>query len=321
VRTGKKVAVIGAGPAGIASATRLVGMGHEVVIFERAAKPGGIIKSVIPAERAPQDIVSKEIDDVIASLGGLIQSRQVVLNEKYNLDTLFAEGFDAILLATGLSSSATGVKGPRPQKGVEGAMDFLARTKKGEKVSGTVLVLGGGNTALDAATSAVRSGAGDVSIIYRRSYAEMPAWPAEREAAVELGIHLVTLTAPVEYTMDAEGRMIGLKVIRTRLGKPDEKGRHTPEPIPGTEYILPADLVVEAFGQVMDESLKKVLSDIRLTRHGLISINKSSFATSRTGVFAAGDVVNGGATVVQAVAEGSDAADAIDAYLAGKTIV
>jgi NADPH-dependent glutamate synthase beta subunit-like oxidoreductase len=187
--------------------------------------------------------------------------------------------------------------------------------KKGDIVSGVVFVLGGGNTAIDAALTAREAGAEDVSIIYRRSLMEMPAWAHEREQAIHSGVSLILQTAPMEYIVDAGGKLTGLKVIRTRLGPSDSKGRRLPLPIPGTEHVLPADLIIEAFGQQIDEGLRQALHGISFTDQGLIWTQGDGLETSRAGVFAAGDAVNGGTTIVQAVAEGVRAAMAIHARM------
>ncbi|MEI7728207.1 MAG: FAD-dependent oxidoreductase [Verrucomicrobiota bacterium] len=318
--SGKRVAIIGAGPAGVAAAARLASYGHAVTIFEKASSKGGAVDSVIPKERLPESILQREVHDVLSSYDGLIQVCQINLHAGHTLDQLQAEGFDAVLLATGLSASATGIRGQRPRLGVEGAMEFLARIKRGGKVTGTILVLGGGNTAIDAAVSARKAGAEDVSMIYRRSFAEMPAWPNERDEAINAGVHMVTLTAPVEYLLNAEGRLTGIKVIRTKLGVVDAKGRRSPEPIPGSEHVLPADLIIEAFGQRLGEGVREALPGIRFTDQGLIWTKADRLETSRSGVFAAGDVVNGGTTVVQAVAEGTRAANDIDEFLTAEPV-
>lgn len=313
--SGKRVAIVGAGPAGIAAAARLASLGHGVTIFERASSKGGAVESVIPKDRMPESILEREAREVLASYGDLIQVKQESLDADNNLDRLMNQGYQAVLLATGLGTSAGGMRGQRPRVGVEGALEFLARIKRGGKVTGTVLVLGGGNTAIDAAVSAKKAQADDVSIVYRRSFAEMPAWPNERDEAVAAGVHLTTLTAPLEYLVNAEGRMVGLKVIRTKLGPEDAKGRRTPQPIPGTEHVLPADLVIEAFGQRFEEGLKAALPGLKFTDSGLLWVKGDRLETSRPGVFAAGDVINGGTTVVQAVAEGARAAREIDGFL------
>jgi NADPH-dependent glutamate synthase beta subunit-like oxidoreductase len=283
--------------------------------LDRVAAHGGAAQSVIPPERLPETLMRREIADVLASYGDRVTLCQQALDGQNKVSDLLAHGHQAVLLAPGLGKSATALQGPRPTAGVEGALEFLARMKSGGRVSGTVLVLGGGNTAIDAALAALKAGAQDSLIIYRRSFAEMPAWPQERDAAIRAGVALITLTAPLEYVADRTGKMTGLKVLRTRLGPLDAKGRRSPQPIPGTEHVLPADLVIEAFGQQMDAPLKQALGDLRLTDQGLIWTRPGTFQTSQPGVFAAGDAINGGTTVVQAVAEGGRAALELDAWL------
>ena len=178
-------------------------------------------------------------------------------------------------------------------------------------------VLGGGNTAIDAALSALRAGAQDVYIVYRRSFAEMPAWPEERDAAVRAGVHFLVLTQPLDYVSDVSGRLAGVKVARTRLGAPDESGRRRPEVIEGTEHVLPCETVVEAIGQAVDEAVRGALPGVEFRKNGTVATRPKSLETSRERVWAAGDLVNGGATVVQAVAEGMRAAREIDAALQG----
>jgi NADPH-dependent glutamate synthase beta subunit-like oxidoreductase/2,4-dienoyl-CoA reductase-like NADH-dependent reductase (Old Yellow Enzyme family) len=312
---GKRVAVIGAGPAGVAGAVTLASMGHRVTLFERAAAAGGAAQATIPADRLPDSIIHREIEDALVSAGAIERRTGVELSRATPLDSLLSEGFDAALLAPGLSRSVSFEGVARPRAGVRGALEFLASVKGGEAVSGSVLVLGGGNTAIDAALSAKRAGASDVAIVYRRSFAEMPAWPAERDAALRAGIHFLILTQPVDYVSGGDGRLTGVKVARTRLGDPDASGRRRPENLPGTEHILPADLVIEAIGQTADPALLDALSGIEFTRGGLVRTRPGSLATSRQGVFAAGDIVNGGTTVVQAVSEGIRAAREIDGYL------
>jgi glutamate synthase (NADPH/NADH) small chain len=226
-----------------------------------------------------------------------------------------------VVVALGLRSSVPLPGAKRPASGVLGALDFLAQAKQGWKVRGAVLVLGGGNTAMDAALSARQAGADEVAVVYRRSFAEMPAWPEERDRAIQAGIPFLTLTAPLDYVCDGAGRLAGLRVVRTRLGAPDERGRRTAEPIPGTEHTLPAQWIIEALGQRMEPALATALPGICLDARGCIMTPPGSFQTSRPGVFAAGDIVNGGSTVVQAVAEGVQAAREIHEYLAGARVV
>jgi NADPH-dependent glutamate synthase beta subunit-like oxidoreductase len=165
--------------------------------------------------------------------------------------------------------------------------------------------------------SALRAGATDVSIVYRRSFAEMPAWPEERDQAMRAGVHFLILTQPVGYETDQEGKLSRVRVVRTRLGEAGPDGRRVPKAVPGSEHVLPAELAVEAIGQRVAAPVRQALAGVRFTEEGRIWTVNGSLATSRDGVFAAGDIVNGGTTVVQAVAEGARAAREIDAYLAG----
>jgi NADPH-dependent glutamate synthase beta subunit-like oxidoreductase/2,4-dienoyl-CoA reductase-like NADH-dependent reductase (Old Yellow Enzyme family) len=313
--TGKRIAVLGAGAAGISAAAALASFGHAVTLMEGGPDPGGTARATIPADRLPEAIVRREILDVLSSSGQVTHRYNFRIAAGYTLDNVVAEGFDAVLIALGLSKSVPLPGAARPKAGVIGALEFLARMKSGERVSGAVLVIGGGNTAIDAALSAKRGGAEDVAIVYRRSFAEMPAWPEERDQAIRAGVHFLILTQPIEYVFDGGGGLAGLRVVRTRLGAPGSDGRRSPEPVAGSEHVIPADLVAEAIGQEADDELKSALPGVCFTDRGLLRTREGTLETSRTGVFAAGDIINGGTTVVQAVAEGARAAREIDAYL------
>jgi glutamate synthase (NADPH/NADH) small chain len=182
------------------------------------------------------------------------------------------------------------------------------------QVPAHVAVLGGGNTAMDAARSAKRLGASDVYVIYRRSFQEMPAWPAERDAALREGVHLLMLTQPVDYVTE-KGRLTGLRVARTVLGEEDASGRRSPRTLPESESVIPVDLVIEAIGQEQAAGLSALLTGVEVSPRGLVVVDPETQNTSRPGVYAGGDLANGGATAVQAVAEGMAAAAAIDAAL------
>ncbi len=318
-RPERRVAVLGAGPAGITAAATLASLGHRVTLFDRSATLGGLAQDTIPPERIPDEILQQEIRDVLASTGVAEHRRQVRLGADYTLDDVLREGFDGAVIALGLNRSITLPGARRPESGVVGALEFLNRVKNGQRVSGAVLVLGAGNTAMDCAVSAKKAGASDVAVVYRRSFVEMPAWPEERDHAVAVGVHFLILTQPLDYVTDDQGRLTGLKVIRTRLGEPGPDGRRRPVEIPGTEHVLPADLVVEAIGQQLGEELQQALPGVRFER-GLIWTRPGTLETSRPGVFAAGDIVNGGTTVAQAVAEGARAARELDAWLAAQKV-
>ncbi|MGD0199541.1 MAG: FAD-dependent oxidoreductase, partial [Bryobacteraceae bacterium] len=216
--TGKRVAVLGTGPAGISAAATLASLGHHVALLDRGDALGGLAHDTISAERLPDPILRREARDVLASSGVNEYRPNARIEPGYTLDSVLAEGFDAVLIALGLGKTVPLSGTVRPASGVASALEFLERTKRGGPVSGAVLVLGGGNTAIDAALSAKRAGASDVSIIYRRSFTEMPGWPGERDQAIRAGVNFLILTAPVEYVADAEGKLTGLKV--TPRGSP-----------------------------------------------------------------------------------------------------
>ena len=315
--TGRRVAVLGTGPAGIAAAAQLAAAGHSVTLFDRASAPGGMAQETIPEERLPEPILRREVEAVLASCGDRIRRRYADIGADCTLDQILAEGFDAALVTLGLNDSAR-LGGERPTQGVYGALEFLARAKRPQPpdLSGlTVLVLGAGNTAIDSAITARRCGSHDVAIVYRRSFGEMPAWPNERDEAMAAGVHFLILTQPLGYVADEHGKLTGLKVVRSRLGPAGPDGRPQPQAIPGTEHVAPADIVIEALGQQVDPELKRALRGLEFSRSGRVRTAGGSLATTRAGVFAAGDIVNGGTTVVQAVAEGARAAWEIHRYL------
>ena len=314
--TGHRVAVLGGGPAGMAALATLSALGHAVTLFDRDERLGGLAQSTIPAERLPDTLLRQELEAVLASAAVKVQLKQVRLDGSYGIDQILNEGYSAAIVALGLTQSVPLPGAVRPKSGVVAALDFLANIKRRMGISGAVLVLGGGNTAMDAALGAQRAGADEVTIVYRRSYSEMPAWPQERDQVIHAGINIMTLTSPLTYLANGEGVLVGLKVIRTRLGAPDARGRRAPQPILGSEQVLSASLVVEALGQKLEDSLRPALTGVRFTDQDCIWTNPRTLETSRAGVFAAGDIINGGTTVVQAVAEGTLAARQVDAYLA-----
>ena len=316
--SGRKVAVVGAGPAGLACAAELLERGHNVVVFERAGLAGGKLASVIPLTRLARRQTEKEISAVFAGVEPqrLVWRFSSSLGPERTLDDLLAEGFGAVCLAFGLGNSSALVDGADRCEGVVEAQAFLAQLNNNpdHRVAGDVVVIGGGNTAMDAAVMAKARGAGDVYVLYRRGYGEMPAWLEQRRDALAADVHLLVLSQAIGYVSDASGRLTGVRVVRTRLGEPDASGRRRPAEIPGSESILPAGLAVEAIGETLDEAVAAVLGGVELEA-GLVRVDPETLATSRTGVFAAGDLVNGGTTVVQALAEGKKAGIAIDRFL------
>jgi len=317
--TGRRVAVVGAGPAGLACAAELLARGHAVDVFERAAAPGGKLVSVIPAARSGgADAVAREIDAVFGDVppDRLAWRFGAGLGPGRTLDDLLSGGFDAVCLAFGLGSAAALTDPAGRCEGVIEAGAFLAQLNAhpDHRVAGDVAVIGGGNTATDAAVMARRRGARDVYVLYRRGWSQMPAWPDERREVLDAGVHLLLLTQASGYEADAAGQLKGVRTVRTRLGAAEASGRRRPEETPGSGAVLPVQLAVEAMGERVDDGLADVLSGVEF-EGGAVKVNPQTLATTRDRVFAAGDLVNGGTTVARALAEGRQAGVALDRFL------
>lgn len=314
--SGRRVAVVGGGPSGLACAIGLLERGHGVTLIDRAQRLGGTPDALIPPGRYGQ--ADGEVEAILAparQAGRLEVRLGVALGGDLDLAALRRD-HDAVYLALGLGGAAT----LGSAEGVVDAPAFLRDAKSGRiaRLPARVAVLGAGNTAMDAAVTARELGARDVYLVYRRSFAEMPAWPAEREKFMASGGHCLVLTQPLGYVTEA-GRVTGLRIARTELGEPDASGRRRPRVVPGTESVLAVEMVVEALGQQLSDELRGVLESagVRLGRAGLVEVGAGSWATSAAGIYAGGDLVNGGTTVVQGVREGLEAADEIDAALTG----
>ena len=313
--TGKNIAVIGAGPAGLACAAKLLEAGHTVTIFDKSSLFGGMVETVIPPDRQGKSLES----EISAIFTDIPKDRMILwlgkeLNADFNLDNIMNEGFDGLFIGMGLVKSVS--IGDNAVDGIYSSMEFLAAAKKPEKlklVGKAVAVIGGGNTAMDAAVTAKQLGAKDVYVIYRRSFKEMPAWSAERQRAINEGVHFLILTQPLEF-ISANGKLTSIKVCPTRLGEPDASARRRPEPVESSVYELDMDVVVEAIGQSPPEQISEILPGVELA-NGLIQTKEGTLATSRAGVFAGGDLVRGASTVVAAVADGMKAAEEIDEFL------
>jgi glutamate synthase (NADPH/NADH) small chain len=224
------------------------------------------------------------------------------------------EGFDGAFIGMGLVKSVS--IGDNVIDGVYSSMDFLSAAKETEKLKlagKAVAAIGGGNTAMDVAVTAKQLGAKDVYVIYRRSFKEMPAWSAERQRAIDVGVHFLILTQPLDF-ISASGKLTSIKVCPTRLGKSDASGRRRPEPVEMSAYELDMDVVVEAIGQSPPEQISQILPSVELA-NGLIQTKEGTLATSRAGIFAGGDLVRGASTVVAAVADGMKAAEEINEFL------
>ncbi len=316
---GIKIAVVGAGPSGLTCAAELAKRGYSVVVFEKLPRAGGMLRWAIPEHRLSVEFVDREIADVEAL--GVGFKYNTPIETQADLGRLPGEGFEAVYVATG-AWKCTRLDVPfRDSKDIFDAISFLALAKTdppgfAEIVKGKeVVVIGGGDTAIDAAVSAVMSGAEASSILYRRSFQEMPGSREEKEAAVRAGVNLLILTQPTGYEIEG-GRIKGLKVVRTGLGDTDESGRRRPVPIDGSEHFIRADLVVEALGLVPDDSITR-LSDLRFDERNCIVVEDGG-RTSQKNVFAGGDAVRGGSIVARAVADGKEAARSIDSMLGGK---
>ena len=312
----KKVAVVGAGPAGLSCAFYLAKEGYQVTVFEREAEPGGMVMYAIPEYRVPKDVLAKDIE-VIKNMGVEIKTR-VCVGKDLTIDDIFKQGYDAVFLGIGAwRDRRLNVPG-EDLEGIFTSIDFLKRVNTGEKpnLGKKVAVIGGGNSAIDAARVAKRLGA-DVTIYYRRTRKEMPAFPEEVEAALEEGIKIEFLTTPVSFK--GNGRVSKMELIRMELGEPDESGRRRPIPIEGSNYEVDVDSVILAIGQVPDSEVFAKFG-IDLNRNGTVRIDPETLMTSREGVFAGGDAVTGPSTIVEAIGWGRRAAYYIDKYLEGANL-
>jgi len=311
----EKVAVIGAGPAGLTCAYFLARMGYPVTVFEALPIGGGMLAVGVPQFRLPREVIEKEIQYIQAT-GVEIKYNTPIFG---NLDNLKSEGYQAIFIAVGAhKSQKMGIAGEEGVEGVYFGIDFLRDVKlqKPVKVGEKVVVIGGGNTAMDAARSALRLGAKEVEVYYRRSREEMPVSSEEYEEAVEEGIKVNFLVNPTEI-MSYNGQVTGMRCIRMKLGEPDASGRRKPEPIPGSEFIVKADTVIPAIGQMVDVELISSDKSIARTKWGTFQVDNNTLATNIPGVFAGGDCVSGPAMAINAIAAGRRAAIAIHKFLRG----
>jgi formate dehydrogenase beta subunit len=307
--TGSKVAVVGAGPAGLTAAYYLARKGHSVTVFEALAVPGGMVKVGIPDYRLAKNIMMNDIKEIEAA-GVYIRLNSPVDSIQGLLDS----GFQSVLCALGAhEAQSLGVPGEDDSR-VLGGVAFLRQVnlKQETKLGKRVAVIGGGNTAMDCARAAVRLGATDVSIIYRRTRAEMPAAPEEIEEAMDEGIKFIFLAAPVRAI--PEGNSFFLENVRMKLGAEDASGRRRPEPIKGSEFRVELDNVIAAISQ---SPVIPAGFGVATDKYSRINVDKETMATSLKGVYAAGDVVLGPATVIEAIAQGRVAAESIDRYLGG----
>jgi glutamate synthase (NADPH/NADH) small chain len=324
--TGRKVAVVGSGPAGLTAAAELAKLGHEVTIFEALHASGGVLMYGIPEFRLPKDIVRDEIR-YVESLGAKIETN-VIVGKVIKLDELFKMGFDAVFIGSGAGLPMFLRIPGENLNGIYSANEFLIRVNLMKaykfpehntpvKVGKRVVVIGGGNVAMDAARSALRLG-GEVTVLYRRTEEFMPARREEVVNAKEEGIKFIFLATPVRFIGDEKGWVRKVECIRMKLGEPDESGRRRPVPIGGSELTVDADTVIVAIGQRPNPLAARGENKIKVTPHGTIVVNPENGETNMPGVFAAGDIVTGNATVISAMAGGKRAAQAIHKFLMKK---
>ena len=324
--TGKRVAVVGAGPAGITVAGEMARWGHEVVMFEALHLAGGVLMYGIPQFRLPKEIVQYEING-LKRLGVTIHTDHVI-GKTETIDQLMDQGFDAVFIATGAGLPVfLGIPGENAI-GVFSANEFLTRANLMRAIefprfatspirAHRAITVGGGNVAMDSARTALRLGAESI-VVYRRSREEMPARGEEIHHAEEEGVVFHLLTNPVRILTDARNRVTGMECLRMELGEPDASGRRRPVPVPGSEFIVPADTIIVAIGNQPNPLVPQTAPEIELGRRGTINADPTTMMTSKPGVFAGGDIVSGAATVISAMGQGKQAALNMHRYLMGE---
>ena len=324
--TGKKAAIVGSGPAGLTVAGELAKMGHRVTIFEALHQPGGVLMYGIPEFRLPKSIVEAEVD-YVKNMGVEIVYNAVI-GRYMTVDELLQNGYDSVFLGTGAGLPYFMNIPGENLNGVYSANEYLTRSNlmRAYKfpefdtpiaVSRKVAVLGGGNVAMDAARTALRLGAEEVTIVYRRSRTEMPARIEEIHHAEQEGIQFQLLTNPTEILGDDQGWARGMKCIRMELGEPDSSGRRRPVPIPGSDFEMEVDTVVVAIGNGANPLVPQSTPGLQTNKWGNIIADEKTGATSRPGVFAGGDIVIGAATVILAMGAGKVAARAMHRFMMG----
>ncbi|WP_455381078.1 FAD-dependent oxidoreductase, partial [Salinispira pacifica] len=313
----RKIAIVGGGPAGLSCAYFLARLGYQPKVFEAEARPGGMLVQTIPAYRLPRETLAREIR-MIEGLGVEIQTERR-LGLDFTLKDLREEGYEAVFLGIGAPESmAMGIPGEQT-KGVVHATEFLRQynIRGSVPVGKQVIVVGGGNAAIDAARTTLRLGAEKVTIVYRRTQEQMPAYAEEIEEALHEGVELLDLTQPVEVVADGSGRVSGLACMKMRLGEFDRSGRRSARESADEQFTIPADQVIIAIGQRLDHSVLRGEQQVTLSQSRFVLADPLYGTTSIPWLFAGGDAVNGPASVVAAIAGGERAAVGIDRYLTG----
>jgi glutamate synthase (NADPH/NADH) small chain len=325
--TNKKVAIVGAGPAGLTAGAELAKLGHEVTIFESLHKAGGVLVYGIPEFRLPKKIVASEVE-YVSQLGATMKTNTLI-GATYTIPELLDGGFKAVFIGTGAGLPKFMRIPGENLGGIYSANEFLIRVnlmKSYEfphydtpiRIGRKIAVIGAGNVAMDSARSALRLGAKQVYIVYRRSREEMPARAEEIENAKEEGIIFKLLTNPIRFIGDERGWVKAMECIKMKLGDPDESGRRRPIPIEGSEFSIDVDTVIVAIGRTPNPIIQKTTAGLETTKRNTVLVNESTGETSIKGVYAGGDIVTGEATVISAMGAGKRAAKAIHEYLMGK---
>ncbi len=325
---GARVAVIGSGPSGLTVAADLAKLGYEIMIFEALHIPGGVLVYGIPEFRLPKKIVEAEVR-YVEKLGATIKT-DVMIGKLHTIEDLFNDGFDAVFIGTGAGLPQFMKIPGENLGGVYSANEFLIRVNLMAgyafpsydtpiRVGKKVAVIGGGNVAMDSARSALRLGAEEVAVIYRRSREEMPARREELENAEEEGIELELLTNPSRFIGDAHGCVGGIECIRMQLGEPDESGRRRPTPVKGSEFKMDMDTVIVAIGRYPNPLIQATTPQLKTTKWGTLIVDPATGRTSMDGAYAGGDIVTGEATVISAMGAGKIAARSIHDFLTRKT--
>ena len=324
--TGKKIAVVGSGPAGLTAAADLIKLGHSVTIFEALHVAGGVLMYGIPEFRLPKAIVQAEVD-YVASLGVKIELDAVV-GKLSTIDELLADGYQAVFLGTGAGLPMFLGYPSENLNGIYSANEFLTRVNLMKaylfpeydtpvKIGKKVAVIGGGNVAMDSARCALRLGADKVYIVYRRSEVELPARREEVENAMEEGIEFKFLTNPKQFLGDAQNWVVGMECHRMELGEPDDSGRRRPVVKEGSEFVIDVDEVIIALGTRPNPLIASTTEGLKTTRHGTVVADEATGKTVKDKVWAGGDIVTGSATVISAMGAGKVAAADINKFLGG----
>lgn len=315
-----KVAVVGSGPAGLSCAVELARTGFRVTIFEARPEPGGVLRYGVVSYRCDPEFLAKELAD-IRDLGVEFKCNARIDGDA-GVEALLEDGYKAVFVGTGVWATARLKSDPEKIDGLLTSVEYLEALRDGrlDEMAGviegkTIAVIGGGSVAMDCVESAVKLGARDVYLVYRRSYTQMPAEEEERISALQAGIHFLLLNQPVDFIAGDDGGLTGLELVRTRLGEADDSGRRSPENIPGSEWGLDADVVIEAIGNQPESDSHRWYPNVKTSEKKLILADPETGKTSVNGVFAGGDIVRGPALVVKAVQDGKLAARAIVEYL------